>query len=145
MLLLIKCTKQIFLSLVPPGNRLWGKELGFPLSLVTWSPNSNMIIFCSTNGQCSVYDSNGNFTSKAPLHCTVSKWIWFQPEILSSGSGVEKRLTTRRYSWRHLVVEEGTEVGYQYPKCKSARKGLACKNPKRNIGESKDFECKNYF
>ncbi|GMH42155.1 hypothetical protein BSKO_10074 [Bryopsis sp. KO-2023] len=49
------------------GNRLWGKELGIPLALVTWSPDDRMILFTTTDGRCHIYDDNGNFTSKVPL------------------------------------------------------------------------------
>ena len=41
------------------GNRLWGKDLDHELALVEWSPSSNVLLFCSTTGECYSYDSSG--------------------------------------------------------------------------------------
>uniref|UniRef100_A0A7S0R8E2 Anaphase-promoting complex subunit 4 WD40 domain-containing protein n=1 Tax=Chlamydomonas leiostraca TaxID=1034604 RepID=A0A7S0R8E2_9CHLO len=51
------------------GNRLWGKEIGLTLSLVEWSPDGRLILFCTAQGECHVYDGNGNAVSKVPLYC----------------------------------------------------------------------------
>ena len=46
------------------GNRLWGKELNLQLAKVQWSPGARVILFCTTQGECHIYDSNGNAVSK---------------------------------------------------------------------------------
>ncbi|KAL6750533.1 intraflagellar transport protein [Haematococcus lacustris] len=51
------------------GNRMWGKELGLTLALVEWSPDGRLILFCTTQGEVHIYDSNGNAVSKVPLYC----------------------------------------------------------------------------
>lgn len=51
------------------GNRLWGKELGLQLSLVEWSPDGRLILFCTVQGECHIYDGNGNAVAKVPLYC----------------------------------------------------------------------------
>mmetsp|Transcript_7812 Transcript_7812/g.27429 ORF Transcript_7812/g.27429 Transcript_7812/m.27429 type:complete len:1008 (-) Transcript_7812:93-3116(-) len=50
------------------GNRLWGKELPLQLALVEWSPDGRLILFCTVQGECHVYDSNGNPISKMPAY-----------------------------------------------------------------------------
>lgn len=49
------------------GKRLWGKELTLQLALVEWSPDGRFILFCTIQGECHVYDGNGNPVSKIPL------------------------------------------------------------------------------
>jgi len=51
------------------GNRLWGKELNLQLALVEWSPDGRLILFCTVQGECHIYDCNGNSVSKLPLYC----------------------------------------------------------------------------
>ncbi|KAK3238460.1 WD repeat-containing protein 35 [Cymbomonas tetramitiformis] len=51
------------------GNRLWGKELSLQLALVEWSPDGRLILFCTVQGECHIYDCNGNAVSKLPLYC----------------------------------------------------------------------------
>ena len=46
------------------GNRLWGKELNLQLAKVQWSPGARVIRLCTTQGECHIYDSNGNAVSK---------------------------------------------------------------------------------
>ena len=41
------------------GKRLWGKELTLQLALVEWSPDGRLILFCTIQGECHVYDGNG--------------------------------------------------------------------------------------
>jgi WD repeat-containing protein 35 len=42
------------------GKRLWGKELPLQLALMEWSPDSRSILFCSVQGECHMYDCDGN-------------------------------------------------------------------------------------
>jgi len=49
------------------GNRLWGKELDFQLSLVEWSPDSAYILFVSTDARIFAYDAAGNKVKKLKL------------------------------------------------------------------------------
>ena len=51
------------------GNRLWGKELSLTLALVEWSPDSRLLLFCTTQSEVHVYDCNGNPVSKVKLFC----------------------------------------------------------------------------
>ena len=50
------------------GNRLWGKELNIQLCLVEWSPDSRMILFCTPQGECHLYDPNGTAIGKLALY-----------------------------------------------------------------------------
>ena len=49
------------------GKRLWGKELPLQLSLVEWSPDGRLILFCTVQGECHIYDGSGNPLSKVNL------------------------------------------------------------------------------
>ena len=49
------------------GNRLWGKELPLQLALVEWSPDGRLILFCTVQGECHIYDHNGSPISKVAL------------------------------------------------------------------------------
>lgn len=44
------------------GNRIFGKELkNTHLTGVQWSPDNRLILFALTNGECHLYDNQGNF------------------------------------------------------------------------------------
>ncbi|XP_017748813.1 PREDICTED: WD repeat-containing protein 35 isoform X2 [Rhinopithecus bieti] len=44
------------------GNRIWGKDLkGKQLSHVTWSADSEVLLFGMANGEIHIYDNQGNF------------------------------------------------------------------------------------
>lgn len=49
------------------GKRMWGKELTMQLAFVEWSPDGRLILFCTTQGDCHIYDGNGNPLSKVEL------------------------------------------------------------------------------
>eukprot|EP00899_Mesostigma_viride_P008010 jgi/Mesvir1/1720/Mv21173-RA.1 len=51
------------------GNRLWGKELTLQLTLVEWSPNCQLILFTTVQGEVHIYDGNGNPMSKMVIYC----------------------------------------------------------------------------
>ncbi|KAH8943800.1 hypothetical protein BDL97_13G073500 [Sphagnum fallax] len=53
------------------GNRLWGKELNIQLAFVEWSPDSQFILFCTTEGTCQIHDFNGNFVAQLCMHFGV--------------------------------------------------------------------------
>ena len=49
------------------GNRLWGRDLPLQLCLVEWSPDSRMILFCTLQGECHLYDPNGTAIGRMAL------------------------------------------------------------------------------
>jgi len=49
------------------GKRLLGKELPLQLALVEWSPDGRLILFCTVQGECHIYDGSGNPLSRIPL------------------------------------------------------------------------------
>ncbi|XP_005179364.1 WD repeat-containing protein 35 [Musca domestica] len=54
------------------GNRIWGKELkNTHLSGVQWSPDNRLILFSLANGECHLYDNQGNFAMKLNIKCTA--------------------------------------------------------------------------
>ena len=46
------------------GSRYWGKELQQQLYRVAWSPDSNLLIFATVDGELHLYDGSGNFSKK---------------------------------------------------------------------------------
>ena len=46
------------------GNRIWGKELEFQLSLLEWSPDNRFILFVSNDAKVYAYDAMGNRVKK---------------------------------------------------------------------------------
>ncbi|CAM6106102.1 unnamed protein product [Calypogeia fissa] len=46
------------------GNRLWTKELNAQLSLLEWSPDARLLLFCTLQGTCLIYDVNANYVSQ---------------------------------------------------------------------------------
>ncbi|XP_030776542.1 WD repeat-containing protein 35-like isoform X2 [Rhinopithecus roxellana] len=55
------------------GNRIWGKDLkGIQLSHVTWSADSEVLLFGMANGEIHIYDNQGNFIMKMKLSCLVN-------------------------------------------------------------------------
>ncbi|XP_069964881.1 WD repeat-containing protein 35 isoform X2 [Bactrocera oleae] len=52
------------------GNRIWGKELrNTHLTSVQWSPDNRLILFGLANGECHLYDNQGNFAMKLNIQC----------------------------------------------------------------------------
>ncbi|XP_075168241.1 intraflagellar transport protein Oseg4 [Haematobia irritans] len=55
------------------GNRIWGKELkNTHLSGVQWNPDNRLILFSLANGECHLYDNQGNFAMKLNIKCVSS-------------------------------------------------------------------------
>ena len=65
------------------GNRLWGKDLDLELSFVEWSPNSRVILFCTSGGDCHTYDNSGNPIAQMRIVAADG--------LLDSGSGSNGR------------------------------------------------------
>lgn len=42
------------------GNRLWGKDLNFPLRFVEWSPDGKVLLFVTLEAEVYVFDADGN-------------------------------------------------------------------------------------
>ncbi|XP_023301844.2 WD repeat-containing protein 35 [Lucilia cuprina] len=54
------------------GNRIWGKELkNTHLSGVQWSPDNRLLLFSLANGECHLYDNQGNFAMKLNIQCVA--------------------------------------------------------------------------
>ncbi|XP_034107561.1 WD repeat-containing protein 35 [Drosophila albomicans] len=52
------------------GNRIFGKELkNTHLTGVQWSPDNRLILFALANGECHLYDNQGNFAMKVGIKC----------------------------------------------------------------------------
>lgn len=51
------------------GQRLWGKEVKTQLAFVAWSPDGKSILFCTLNGEVHVYDNEGVYSHRCPIHC----------------------------------------------------------------------------
>ncbi|XP_017844567.1 WD repeat-containing protein 35 isoform X1 [Drosophila busckii] len=52
------------------GNRIFGKELkNTHLTGVQWSPDNRLILFALANGECHLYDNQGNFAMKLSIKC----------------------------------------------------------------------------
>lgn len=49
------------------GNRLWGKDLPFPLRFVEWSPDGNLLLFVTLEAEVYIYDADGNKIRNFPL------------------------------------------------------------------------------
>lgn len=54
------------------GTRIWGKELQMPLDKVAWNPSCQNILFTSIEGDCFVYDSDGNQICQMQLSCNAA-------------------------------------------------------------------------
>jgi WD repeat-containing protein 35 len=49
------------------GNRLWGKELSYPLRFVEWSPDGKLLLFVTFEAEVFVFDAEGNKIRQFPL------------------------------------------------------------------------------
>ena len=49
------------------GNRIWSREMGVPLALVEWSPDGQLLLFASTEGDVSAHNRQGVRLASVPL------------------------------------------------------------------------------
>ena len=54
------------------GTRIWGKELQMSLDKVAWSPSCQNILFTTVEGDCYVYDADGNQICQMQLACNAT-------------------------------------------------------------------------
>ncbi|XP_032575811.1 WD repeat-containing protein 35 [Drosophila sechellia] len=79
------------------GNRIFGKELkGTHLTGVQWSPDNRLILFALANGECHLYDNQGNFAMKLHIQCVnvsggsssrghrIASICWFSGRVVQS-------------------------------------------------------------
>ncbi|XP_030387357.1 WD repeat-containing protein 35 [Scaptodrosophila lebanonensis] len=69
------------------GNRIFGKELkNTHLTGVQWSPDNRLLLFALADGECHMYDNQGNFAMKLNIQCVnlnasrslrIAKISWF--------------------------------------------------------------------
>jgi len=64
------------------GNRIWGKELEFQLSLLEWSPDNRFILFVSGDAKVYAYDAMGNRVKKLEVNENV---FWEKKKCGNSG------------------------------------------------------------
>ncbi|XP_068148645.1 WD repeat-containing protein 35 [Drosophila tropicalis] len=71
------------------GNRIFGKELkNTHLTDVQWSPDNRLILFALVNGECHLYDNQGNFAMKLHIQC-----------VSLSGSSSSRTMRIASISW----------------------------------------------
>ncbi|KAJ7522936.1 hypothetical protein O6H91_18G031500 [Diphasiastrum complanatum] len=49
------------------GKRLWGKDFKLQLSLIEWSPDGKLLLFCTREGRCLVYDHMGSYITQLAI------------------------------------------------------------------------------
>ncbi|OAE19425.1 hypothetical protein AXG93_4273s1210 [Marchantia polymorpha subsp. ruderalis] len=70
------------------GNRLWGKDVNAQLCLVEWSPDGRLILFCTTQGTCLIYDCNSNYVAELVI-CFFNKGTGIRIVGIDWYNGVE--------------------------------------------------------
>ena len=41
------------------GSRKWSKDTGFKIKIISWAPDSGLLLVGSTNGEVFIFDDNG--------------------------------------------------------------------------------------
>jgi WD repeat-containing protein 35 len=75
------------------GNRLWGKDLPYPLRFVEWSPDGKLLLFVTFEAEIYIYDADGNKLRQFPIlgqdpnalggDCMITSIHWYCPSNLS--------------------------------------------------------------
>lgn len=99
------------------GNRLWGKDLPYPLRFVEWSPDGKLLLFVTLEAEVYIYDADGNKIRSMKLvgqdnsglggDCMITSIHWFSPAGSHSNSHIYARPGEQLPSTLCITFENG--------------------------------------